>query len=47
MTERKFAQLLSTIDPALIAEAEASVPMRQKPIFKRALIAAVDRKSVV
>ena len=41
MTERKFAQLLSTIDPALIAEAEASVPLRQKPIFKRALIAAV------
>ena len=41
MTERKFAQLLSTIDPALIAEAEESVPMRQKPIFRRVLIAAV------
>ncbi len=40
MTERKFAQLLSTIDPALIAEAEASVPLRQKPRFRIALVAA-------
>ena len=41
MTKRKFAQLLSAIDPALIAEAEESVPMRQKPKFRRAMVAAV------
>ena len=40
MTKRKFAQLLSAIDPALIAEAEESVPMRKKPRFRIALVAA-------
>lgn len=41
MNEQKFTELLGHIDPALIARAEESVPMRQKPIFRRALIAAV------
>lgn len=41
MNEQKFTDLLGHIDPALIARAEKTVPMRQKPIFKRALIAAV------
>ena len=41
MNEQKFTELLGQIDPALIARAEESVPMRQKPIFRRALIAAV------
>ena len=41
MNEQKFTELLGHIDPALIARAEKPVPMRQKPIFKRALIAAV------
>ena len=41
MNEQKFTDLLGHIDPALIARAEESVPMRKKPIFRRALIAAV------
>ena len=41
MNEQKFTELLGHIDPALIARAENPVPMRQKPIFRRALIAAV------
>ena len=41
MNEQKFTELLGGIDPALIARAEAPVPMRKKPLFKRALIAAV------
>ena len=41
MTERKLTELLGSIDPALIAEAEESVPVRRKPIFKVALVAAV------
>ena len=41
MNEQKFTELLGHIDPALIARAEKPVPMRQKPIFKRALITAV------
>ena len=41
MTERKLTELLGSIDPALIAEAEESVPARRKPIFKVALVAAV------
>ena len=41
MNEQKFTDLLGHIDPALIARAEKPVPMRQKPIFRRALIAAV------
>ncbi len=41
MNEHKFTQLLGGIDPALIARAEQSVPMRKKPSFRRALIAAV------
>lgn len=41
MNEQKFTELLGHIDPALIARAENPVPMRKKPIFKRALIAAV------
>ena len=41
MTKRKFAQLLSAIDPALIAEAEESVPMRKKPSFRITLVATI------
>ncbi len=41
MNEQKFTELLGGIDPALVARAEQSVPMRKKPIFKRVLIAAV------
>ena len=41
MNEQKFTELLGQIDPALIARADQSVPMRKKPIFKRVLIAAV------
>ncbi|MBQ7378309.1 MAG: hypothetical protein IJW70_01365 [Clostridia bacterium] len=38
MTERKLAQLIGSIDPALIAEAEESVPTTSKPNFRRAVI---------
>lgn len=41
MNEQQFTQLLGGIDPALIARAEAPVPMRKKPRFKLILIAAV------
>ena len=41
MNEQQFTQLLGGIDPALIARAEAPVPMRKKPQFKLMLIAAV------
>lgn len=41
MNEQKFTQLLGGIDPALIARAEESVPMRKKPRFRRAIMAAV------
>ena len=41
MNEQQFTQLLGGIDPALIARAEAPVPMRKKPRFKLMLIAAV------
>ncbi len=40
MTERKLTELLGSIDPALIAEAEENVPMRKKPRFQIALVAA-------
>ena len=41
MNEQQFTQLLGGIDPELIARAEAPVPMRKKPRFRRVLIAAV------
>lgn len=41
MNEQRFTQLLGGIDPALIARAEAPVPMRKKPRFRRAMVAAI------
>ncbi len=41
MTERKLTELLGSIDPALIAEAEAPVPATSKPRFRRTVIAIV------
>ncbi|MBQ2255313.1 MAG: hypothetical protein II330_00465, partial [Clostridia bacterium] len=41
MNEQKFTDLLGHIDPALIARAEESVPMRRKPRFRRSIMAAV------
>ena len=40
MTKHKFAELFGSIDPALIARAEAIEPARKKTGFKIALIAA-------
>ncbi|MBE6675796.1 MAG: hypothetical protein E7594_03030 [Ruminococcaceae bacterium] len=41
MNEHEFAHLLGGIDPELVARAEQRVPVRRKPIFKVALVAAV------
>ena len=41
MNEQKFTQLLGGIDPALIARAEESVPMRKKPSFRITLVATI------
>ena len=41
MTERKLIELLGSIDPALIAEAEAPVPATSKPRFRRTVITIV------
>lgn len=41
MNEQKFTELLGGIDPALIARAEESVPMRKKPSFRIALVAVI------
>lgn len=41
MNEQRFTQLLGGIDPALIARAEESVPMRKKPSFRITLVATI------
>ncbi|MBQ1232695.1 MAG: hypothetical protein IIX86_04100 [Clostridia bacterium] len=41
MNEQKFTDLLGHIDPALIARAEESVPMRKKPSFRITLVAVI------
>ncbi len=41
MNEHEFTKLLGGIDPALVARAEKSVPLRKKPSFPRALTAAL------
>ena len=38
MTEHEFTDLLGGIDPALIARAEARVPVRKKQSFRRTVI---------
>ncbi|MBQ7378311.1 MAG: hypothetical protein IJW70_01375 [Clostridia bacterium] len=38
MTKHDFADLLGGIDPALVARAEAPLPLRKKPHFRRAVI---------
>lgn len=38
MTEHEFADLLGSIDPALVARAEAPVPPKSKPGFRIALV---------
>ena len=40
MKEHEFADLLSKLDPELVARAEAPVPRRRKPGFRIALVAA-------
>lgn len=41
MTNLNLLDVMSEIDPALIDRAEAPVPIRKKPVFRTALIAAV------